>query len=409
MEPMAKHIFAVAGIFLATALAWVFLAATIQSRTEAGRRELRGRVESVWGAKQNQRQPDFVYEFELSKDIKVCRRQPVSSTRLDVNLALDYRQKGLLWFSTYSVDLTGDYTLQTDEKTAVEGEFVLPLPAAGAVYDGLQVSVDGLRADSAIREGAVKTKLRLEPGRPVRVKVGYRSQGLERWEYRFAEATGQARDFLCRVRTNFREVDFPDNSLAPTVKKEEGAGWLLEWKYQHLVSGVPISVVMPEKAQPGPLAGEISAFAPVSLFFFFFLMLIITAMKRIELHPLNYFFLACSFFAFHLLLAYLVDHISIHWAFVICSVVSVGLVVSYLRIVAGVRFALVEAGLSQVAYLVLFSYAFFFPGYTGLAVTVGAIVTLFVVMQWTAGIRWTERLRRPDYSGLSPETSNVSK
>ena len=34
-------------------------------------------------------------------------------------------------------------------------------------------------------------------------------------------------------------------------------------------------------------------------------------------------------------------------------------------------------------YLVLFSYAFFFRGYTGLTVTVGAIATLFVAMQMT--------------------------
>jgi hypothetical protein len=40
---------------------------------------------------------------------------------------------------------------------------------------------------------------------------------------------------------------------------------------------------------------------------------------------------------------------------------------------------------------VLFSYAFFFEGYTGLSITVGAIVTLFVVMQMTGRIRWTEK------------------
>jgi len=55
----------------------------------------------------------------------------------------------------------------------------------------------------------------------------------------------------------------------------------------------------------------------VSLFFFFFLMFIITTLRNIDLHPMNYFFLAAAFFAFHLLLAYLVDHISIHAAMVI--------------------------------------------------------------------------------------------
>jgi inner membrane protein involved in colicin E2 resistance len=133
---------------------------------------------------------------------------------------------------------------------------------------------------------------------------------------------------------------------------------------------------------------------------FFFLMFIITAVRSIDLHPMNYFFLAAAFFAFHLLLAYLVDQISIHLAFLICSAVSVFLVVSYLRLVVGPRFALVEAGGAQFIYLVLFSYAFFLHGFTGLAITIGCIVTLFVVMQLTARIRWSERFRRP--SGASP-------
>jgi len=149
---------------------------------------------------------------------------------------------------------------------------------------------------------------------------------------------------------------------------------------------------MPQKLQPGPLAGEISYFAPVSLFFFFFVMLVITTIRGVQLHTVNYFFLACAFFAFHLLMAYLVDHISIHLAFAISSAVSIFLVVSYLRLVVGMRFAVVEAGIAQFIYLVLFSYAFFFEGFTGLAITIGSILTLFVMMQMTGKIRWQERL-----------------
>ncbi len=55
------------------------------------------------------------------------------------------------------------------------------------------------------------------------------------------------------------------------------------------------------------------------------------------------------------------------------------------------RFALVDAGLAQLVYLVLFSYAFFFEGFTGLAVTIGAILSLFVVMQMTGRIKWDRR------------------
>ena len=149
---------------------------------------------------------------------------------------------------------------------------------------------------------------------------------------------------------------------------------------------------MPEKLQPGPLAGEISYFAPVSLFFFFFLMFIITTLRNIDLHPMNYFFLATAFFAFHLLLAYLVDHVSIHIAMVISSLVSIALVVSYLRLVVGIRFAALEAGVAQLIYLVVFSYAFFWKGFTGLSITIISIITLFIVMQATGRIRWSEKL-----------------
>jgi len=201
------------------------------------------------------------------------------------------------------------------------------------------------------------------------------------------------------MHTNFKDIDFADDTLSPTAKKETTDGWELNWRYSDLVSGFQIGMEMPEKLQPGPLAGEISYFAPVSLFFFFFLMFIITTLRSIDLHPMNYFFLAAAFFAFHLLLAYLVDHISIHGAMAISSIVSIFLVVSYLRLVAGIRFAALKAGTAQLIYLVVFSYAFFWKGFTGLTITIISVITLFIVMQATGRIRWSDKFtRRHDLS-----------
>jgi hypothetical protein len=196
-----------------------------------------------------------------------------------------------------------------------------------------------------------------------------------------------------KLRTDFAGFDFPENSLSPTAKRANGQGWELQRDYQNLISGCDIALKMPEKVQPGPLAGEISYFAPVSLFSVIFVLSTqpceeLTCTRR-TISP--WFFLAGAFFAFHLLLAYLADHISIHAAFAISSAVSILLVATYLRLVVSLRFAVVDAGLSQLIYLVLFSYAFFFEGFTGLAITIGAILTLFVVMQMTGGIRWEEK------------------
>ena len=103
---------------------------------------------------------------------------------------------------------------------------------------------------------------------------------------------------------------------------------------------------------------------------------------------MNYFFFGCAFFAFHLLFAYLLDHLPVLPAFAVSSAVSVFLVISYARLFVGWRFALLEMGLSQLVYLVVFSFTFFWQGFTGLAITIGAILTLFMMMQATGRYEW---------------------
>ncbi|MEO8036446.1 MAG: inner membrane CreD family protein, partial [Acidobacteriota bacterium] len=311
----------------------------------------------------------------------------LEKSRIRVGLELDQRQKGLLWFATYRVAYSGQYQFRnvTDSDRVT---FKLVFPAPDAIYDDLVFLVDGQPVIVTMAGGAVSGEVHRAPGAVVQLSVGYRSQGLSTWHYTFGESVSQVRDFALEMTTNFKAIDFPQGTMSATGKQQTANGWLLTWKYTNLVTGYKIGMVMPEKLQPGPLAGRISFFAPVSLLFFFFVMFIITRIKGIGLHPMHYFFLATSFFAFHLLLAYLVDHISIHAAFAICSAVSIFLVVSYLRIVVGPRFAYFEAAGAQLIYLVGFSYAFFYQGFTGLVITIGAILSLFLAMQLTARIDW---------------------
>jgi inner membrane protein involved in colicin E2 resistance len=202
----------------------------------------------------------------------------------------------------------------------------------------------------------------------------------------------QVRDFTLDMHTDFEGIDFPGGTISPSTKTRDGSGWRLGWTFQSLVTGQKLGMELPRPINPGPLAARITFFAPVSLLFFFTVMVMLGALRGQSLHPVNYFFLAAAFFAFHLLLAYLVDHVNIHASFAIAAAVSVFLVVSYLRLVAGWRLAMLEAGVTQVVFLVLFSYAFFFEGYTGLTVTVGAVITLFVLMQMTGRVKWDEPL-----------------
>ena len=405
---MVKRIAAIVFIFGCTAAAWMILGATIFARTQDSDSTLKGRVASTWGTAQRQAAPTATTERLVPKQIETTesgrtvvrtveeretRELPLEASRINVDLQLEHRRKGLLWYATYAVTYAGTYRFRnTTSEDSVT--FTLPFPASRAIYDNLTFTVNGTPLPTKSGAQGTSAVVRLAPGESAALAVGYRSQGLGDWRYEFGNDVAQVRDFALDVTTNFKDIDFADNTLSPSTKTETPNGWKLGWRYDNLVSGYQIGVVMPEKLQPGPLAGRISFFAPVSLFFFFFLMFIITTVRGIELHPMNYFFLAAAFFAFHLLLAYLVDHVDIHAAFVIASVVSVFLVVSYLRLVVGTQFAVREAALAQLLFLVLFSYAFFFEGYTGLAITIGSIITLFIVMQMTGRIRWAEKFAR---------------
>ena len=67
-----------------------------------------------------------------------------------------------------------------------------------------------------------------------------------------------------------------------------------------------------------------------------------------------------------------------------------------MRLVVGTRFALVEVGSMQFVYLVLFSYTYFFESFTGLAITILCIITLFVVMQFTGKVDWDTLFRKQE-------------
>ena len=411
-----RRLLAIAVIFVGCTIAWFALGSSVVIRTGEFDHHLGQQVALLWGGPHTQLAPegwigrpreisDTVLE---TQDGKTVRRQVTKtvtdwvpatmvSTRADATLDLAHRQKGLLWYDTYEVAFRGTYAFENPDDVERRLRLKFKFPSDSAIYDNFTITIDGA---SASRTGdlskEIETSVAVKPRGRVTLGVGYQSRGLGDWRYGFASAgVVEVRDVLVSLRTNFRAVDFPAGTMSPTEKVEDGNGWRLTWRFANMVTGQAIGIDLPNRLNPGPLASRITFFAPVSLLFFLTVMVILDVLSADGLHPMNYFFISAAFFAFHLLLAYLVDHVSLHAAFAIAAAVSVGLVVSYLRVVAGVRGKLWPAAIAQVIYLVAFSYAFFFEGFTGLTVTIGAVITLFVLMQMTAKVNWAEVFASP--------------
>src|SRR5258708_24280292 len=177
---MAKRIAAVAFIYICAVLAWAFLAGNLGDRTGDARARLEGKVASSWGSAQQQSAPR-----SWAKTDTTSERLPLESSKIDVALDLEYRQKGLLWYSTYQVAFAGLYVFRNNGDASRQVEFTLDLPAENAVYDDFQFTVDGRPLTTMGAKNGVSGVTEVNPGQTATLSGGHHSRGLDKWPYQF--------------------------------------------------------------------------------------------------------------------------------------------------------------------------------------------------------------------------------
>jgi len=410
-----RRLLAIGFVWLGCSLAWAVLGSTLGVRGGETSSALLADVHALWGPPLQQAPPSATGTethrevqtethfddklkryYDVKKEVDVTTEAPLvlATSRIQAKLALEHRQKGLLWFPTYAVDFAGGYTFRNESAERRDATVRLPLRQDGVTYEGFEVvDGEGRPIDATFEEQQLRFGRTLAPGEAAAFTVRYRARGTGSWSYGtpgkgLGAEPGRARDFRLELETDFPEVDFPAGALSPTRHGAVTGGWRGTWESPQIVGTQVVGLELPQLLNPGPLAARITFFAPVSLLFFFFVVSILLAAANGALHPMHYFLVGCAFFAFHLLFAYLIDHVAVGPAFGISSAVAVLLVASYTRLFLPLRAALLRVALPQVVFLVLFSWTFFWKGFTGLAVTIGAVLTLFVVMQLTGRLDW---------------------
>ena len=402
---------AIVVIFITATVAWVILGSVTKMRTEEYSSELSGRVGRLCGSQLGQKPPVFtaitklrqkVPDFQGTTTKKTgfwsSKTQIIKQTLspaanvIDVDLQLEYRRKGLLWFPVYKCKFAAEYTLENigDEPMTVKAHFDFPSPSA--TYDDFLLKVDGKIQECQINtQGGIDIDFDIKTQSSKVFSVYYKTRGLFSWRYLPEKSGGgRLRNLKMTVNTDFKEIDFQDDSLSPGKLESSDSGCHMVWNASNLITSKPISITMPERLNPGPLVTRVTFFAPFCLLFFFVVLLAVTVIKKVNIHPMHFMFTAAGFFAFNLLFAYLVDVINVHVSFLISSIVTLVLVNSYQRAALGEKFPWKWVGLAQFCYLILFSYSFFFKGLTGLTVTIGSIITLAVLMYLTCHIDWNQ-------------------
>src|SRR5207248_3448734 len=118
---------------------------------------------------------------------------PLERSRVRADLHLQHRQKGLRWFSTYTVLFDGSYTFRNASERDRVVTFALHLPAQQALYDDLTFTVDGRPIPRVNAHDTTRGSVMIPAGRSAALHVGYRSQGLDSWSYRLGGDVAEAR------------------------------------------------------------------------------------------------------------------------------------------------------------------------------------------------------------------------
>ncbi|MBN2804667.1 MAG: inner membrane CreD family protein [Deltaproteobacteria bacterium] len=400
-----KRLIGIIFIFICTFIAWMILGAVNLSRTGSAYNDLRQDVRSLYGDALKISAPTLqnitmepytvsnnnvleTHYSEKKSDIEL------TTQKVDVQLHLDRRKKGTLWFPTFTADFKATYEFEIPEEFRDKPvNLYSPLGNNNAIYTDINISVNGKKMDD-ITPFLKQSSLVVDaPGKKLVMKTSYHTTGMDEMSYLVTpnyESVSQIQKLDLTIHTDFKDYDFVPETLSPTYKKHTAKGYDLVWNLKNAVTGKDIGVVIPNKLNPGEILSRVTFFAPVPLLFFFFIVMVISILKKIPIHPMHYFFLATAFFAFHLIFSYYSDIMNIYLAFIIASVVSMLLTATYLRLFTPRYFALVIAPAAQLIYLIIFSFSFFFKGVSGIIGATFAVLTLAVMMQLTGKLNWEE-------------------
>lgn len=426
-------------IFVGSSIAWVILGTSNWARTNDASSSLKSSMQSMYGDdlvinaptlykrtpkgkdeivfKENYDDDYDKYEDNIkqlytqeTKDGKetvyVERYAKLESSEIKIDVKMDRRKKGYLWFPTFKSHFAGTYKFVVGKGVSSEPYYLSTIfGSSDNIYTNVKINVNGKELDDFLKLLTEKEIL-VQPNEKgeLLLNVEYDATGMENLKYKMA--TGyrdltQVNNFNCEITTDFEDYDFPRTMLSPTTKESIEGGARLNWTFSNTITGKDIGLIIPNKLNPGDITSRVSFFAPIPLLFFFIVLLMISIVTKQEIHAMHFFFLALAFFSFHLMFSYFSDQMHIYLSFAIAAVVSLGLTVSYVMHFLTKKMAFLIVPLTQIVYLFVFSFSFFFDGITGLIVTICAVTTLFILMQLTAKQNWNRV--------FNPEKENIGK
>jgi hypothetical protein len=132
-----KRLLAIMFIIGCTSVCWITLAGTVQFRSSGTQSRLTPEVSKNWGPVLKQEHPILYYEAPAEANTR--REIQPERSEITVNLGYDPKNKGLLWYRTYTVDFDATYRVKNPTPITQTIYAAFRFPAEDARYDNFSL------------------------------------------------------------------------------------------------------------------------------------------------------------------------------------------------------------------------------------------------------------------------------
>jgi len=235
-------------------------------------------VQTIWGAEQQQSElnVDIYHNEETTERIEsedptkpaLLRKKTVHVTvagnpfvaaRHEVTLHQNPRKKGSALYGGYETDCNFTWKLRNPADTAQKCTLTFPLPASGAMYDGLVATLDGrdVLPDMQIKDSSLVLAGDVPARAAMDFRIAFKSRGLSYWYFQVREAR-EIRDFTLTLNLPDlprAKLNYPDGCMTPTEisSGRNGQGTVLTYRLDHALTDKGMGISLPQLPQPGEI------------------------------------------------------------------------------------------------------------------------------------------------------------
>jgi hypothetical protein len=320
---------------------------------------------------------------KIVKGVKVHNVRTLSS-EINGELNMDYRRKGLTYFTTFVSQISAQYQLKNESDEEVNTEFFFPLPTEESLVWNAAIEVNDSQGDTTVNEQGLTWEGSMSPQEEKQIIIKYSARGLDQFSYALNKSNGP-QDLTMNLSINGAEkIDFPQGALSPSSIIERDNGWDLSWQFNKVLSSPSITVKMFAKQNISDQIARLFWFVPILLIGYILSLKGLAHLRQQRLTNFDYILLSALYTIFYPFLAYLVSvfaELNLFSGLALAFAAITPIVLYLQQYLFDLKFTLTKGILLQLIFTGFFPVALLIPELTGLLAIGGTIVLLAIIVQ----------------------------